>query len=139
MEQRLFTGIRPLYSSNRENPNEIRIRIRMRDLINPAVLRKAVDITMQRYPYFCVELQKRDGQYVFVDNNRPIVITNSLHGVELNAEESNYHMVAFSWQENWISMDIFHGLTDGTGAYGEFSPLDSDLLSPAAQGDILGL
>lgn len=35
MEQIVFTGIRPLYSSNKENPNEIRIRIRMRDLIDP--------------------------------------------------------------------------------------------------------
>ena len=117
MDQRLFTGIRPLYSSNRENPNEIRIRIRMRDLIDPAVLRTAVDTTMKRYPYFCVELQKKDGQYVFAENPRPVVISDSLHGVELNAEGSNYHMVAFSWQDNWISMDIFHGLTDGTGAY----------------------
>ena len=117
MEQRLFTGIRPLYSSSKENPNEIRIRIRMRDLIDPSALRHAVDTTMQRYPYFCVELQKKDGQYVFVDNTRPVVISSSLHGVDLNAEESNYHMVAFAYQDNWIILDIFHGLTDGTGAY----------------------
>ena len=117
MEQRLFTGIRPLYSSSKRNPNEIRIRIRMRDLIAPEALRYAVDTTMQRYPYFCVELQKKDGQYIFIDNNRPIVITNSLHGVDLNAEESNYHMAAFAYQNNWIIFDVFHGLTDGTGAY----------------------
>ena len=117
MEQRLFTGIRPLYSSSKENPNEIRIRIRMRDLIDPSALRHAVDTAMQRYPYFCVELQKKDGQYVFIDNTRPVVISSSLHGVALNAEESNYHMVAFAYQDNWIILDIFHGLTDGTGAY----------------------
>ena len=117
MEQRLFTGIRPLYSSSKENPNEIRIRIRMRDLIDPSALRHAVDTAMQRYPYFCVELQKKDGQYVFVDNTRPVVISNSLHGVALNAEESNYHMIAFAYKDNWIILDIFHGLTDGTGAY----------------------
>ena len=117
MEQRLFTGIRPLYSSSKENPNEIRLRIRMRDMIDPSALRYAVDTTMQRYPYFCVELQKKDGQYVFVDNARPVVISNSLHGVDLNAEESNYHMIAFAYQDNWIILDIFHGLTDGTGAY----------------------
>lgn len=117
MEQRLFTGIRPLYSSSKENPNEIRIRIRMRDLIDPSALRYAVDTTMQRYPYFCVELQKKAGQYVFIDNARPVVISNSLHGVDLNAEESNYHMIAFAYQDNWIILDIFHGLTDGTGAY----------------------
>lgn len=117
MEQRIFTGIRPLYSSSRHDPNEIRIRIRMRDLIDPSALRTAVDTTMERYPYFCVELRKKNGQYVFIDNRRPVVISNSLNGVELNAEASNYHMIAFTYKDNWIILDVFHGLTDGTGAY----------------------
>ncbi len=117
MEQKLFTELRPLYTTTREAPNAIRIRIRMRDLIDPDVLRGAVDTTMQRYPYFCVELRKKDGQYVFIENRRPVVITHSLRGVELNAEESNFHMIAFSWSDNWIILDVFHGMTDGTGAY----------------------
>jgi hypothetical protein len=117
MEQRLFTELRPLYVTSKDSPNDIRIRIRMRDLIDPDVLRSAVDTTMGRYPYFCVELQKKDGQYVFSENRRPVVITNSLHGVELNSEASNYHMISFSWQDNWIVLDVFHGMTDGAGAY----------------------
>ncbi len=117
MEQNLFTGIRPLYSSKRESPSEIRIRIRMRDLIDPFVLRSSVETTMRRYPYFCVELKKKNAQYLFIDNERPVVITASLDGVELNSEESNFHMIAFAYQDNWIEMDVFHGLTDGTGAY----------------------
>ena len=117
MEQKLFTELRMLYETTKESPIVIRIRIRMRDLIDPDDLRYAVDTTMKRYPYFCVELQKKEGQYVFAENHRPVVITNSLHGVELNAEASNYHMLSFSWQENWIVFDVFHGLTDGTGAY----------------------
>lgn len=117
MEQKLFTGIRPLYSTSREAPAEIRIRIRMRDLIDPTILRTSVESTMLRYPYFCVELQKKNGQYVFIDNERPVVITDSLEGVELNSEESNYHMIAFAYQDNWLELDVFHGLTDGTGAY----------------------
>ena len=117
MEQKLFTELRSLYVTSRESPNEIRIRIRMRDLIDPDILRHAVDTTMERYPYFCVELQKKDGQYVFSENRRPVVITNTLHGVELNSAASNYHMIAFCWQDNWIVLDVFHGMTDGTGAY----------------------
>jgi hypothetical protein len=117
MEQKLFTEIRSLYMSSKEHPHSIRIRIRMRDLIDPEVLRSAVDTTMRRYPYFCVELRKIDGQYVFVDNPRPVVITHSLHGVELNSKDSNFHMVEFCWQDNWIILDVFHAMTDGTGAY----------------------
>ena len=117
MEQSIFTGIRPLYTSQKGSPNVIEIRIRLRDLIDPAVLRSAVDTAMKRYPYFCVELKKKNGQYVFVDNPRPITISHAFHGPELNSEESNLHMLSFSWYDNWIIMDIFHGLTDGTGAY----------------------
>ena len=117
MEQRLFTELRPLYVTSKESPHDIRLRIRMRDLIDPDILRHAVDTTMQRYPYFCVELQKKDGQYIFAENPRPVVVTHSLHGVALNSEDSNYHMIAFCWQDNWIILDVFHGMTDGTGAY----------------------
>ena len=117
MEQRLFTELRPLYVTTRVSPNEIRIRIRMRDLIDPDLLLRAVDTTMERYPYFCVELQKKDGQYIFAENHRPVVITHSLHGVELNSADSNFHMIAFCYQDNWIILDVFHGMTDGTGAY----------------------
>ena len=117
MEQKLFTELRSLYTTSKKLPNEIRIRIRMRDLIAPDLFRHAVDTTMKRYPYFCVELQKKDGQYIFAENHRPVVITNSLRGVELNSEASNYHMIAFCWKDNWIILDVFHGMTDGTGAY----------------------
>ena len=62
MEQKLFTEIRPLYVTTKENPHVIRARVRMRDLIDPDDLRYAVDTTMKRYPYFCVELQKKEGK-----------------------------------------------------------------------------
>ncbi|MEE1158828.1 MAG: hypothetical protein UHS51_05345, partial [Atopobiaceae bacterium] len=117
MKQKLFTELRMLYASSRECPNNFRMRIRMRDLIDPAALRNAVDATMKRYPYFCVELQKENGQLVFVENHRPVVISHSMRGVELNSEDSNFHMIAFCRQDNWITLDVFHGMTDGTGAY----------------------
>ena len=117
MKQKLFTELRYVYVSTKESPSAIRIRLQMQDLIDPDILRSAIDTTMTRYPYFCVKLQKMDGQYIFIENHRPVVMTHSLHGVELNSEESNYHMIAFSWKDNWIIFDVFHGMTDGTGAY----------------------
>ena len=117
VEQKLFTEIRPLYVTSRDNPHVIRARVRMRDLIDPEALRHAVDTTMQRYPYFLVELQRRDGEFYFAENRRPVAVTNSLRGVELNSADSNFHMIAFCWQDNWIILDVFHGMTDGAGAY----------------------
>ena len=117
MEQKLFTELRWVYTTTQEDPCALRIRVRMRDLVDPGVLRDAVDTTMGRYPYLCVELQTKDGQYCFVQNHRPVVVVNSPHGVELNSKDSNFHMIAFSWWEDWIMLDAFHGMTDGAGAY----------------------
>lgn len=116
MEQKLFAELRTLYSLNWGKSNVIRIRIRMRDLAEPKSIQYAVETTMKRYPYYCVELKKAE-EYYFTQNDRPVVITNSLSGVELNTAESNYHFVSFSWKDNWIIMDISHAITDGTGAY----------------------
>ena len=56
MEQKLFSELRPLYVTTKESPNEIRIRIRMRDLIAPVILRHAVDMTVfVRTPYAAIQ------------------------------------------------------------------------------------
>ncbi len=117
METKLFTELRPLYETTKENPHVIRLKMRMKDAIDSDVLRHAVDITMRRYPYLCVELTKKDGQYIFIDNDRPVVITNSLRGVDLNSPEANYHVIAFVYEDDWLVLDVFHGITDGTGSY----------------------
>ena len=116
MNRALFSEYRSLYSSDRKHPTVIRIRIRMRDLIDPDCMRHAVDMTMTRYPYLCVELKTgEDNRWEYIENKRPVVITNSLSGAELNSEASNYHIISFSWKDNWIVMDVSHAVTDGTG------------------------
>lgn len=118
MRQELFSEYRALYSLNWGHVNVIRIRIRMRDLIDPDILRRSVDITMKRYPYYCGKLQKdEEGNCFFIDNPLPVVVSHSHSGVKLNAAESNYHIIAFSYIDNWLAMDIPHIFTDGAGAY----------------------
>lgn len=117
MEQKLFSEVIPLYRSHTDNPYAIRIRMRLQDTIDSAVLRKAVDTTMERYPYFCVKLQARGDGFIFAENREPVVISNSRQGVTLNSPESNNHLLSFSYHDDWLVMDIFHGLTDGAGTY----------------------
>lgn len=116
MNQILFSEYRVLYMLNQGKSWVMRIRVRMRDLVDADVMRNAVDITAKRYPYFCVELKKNE-EYYLEENKRPIVITNNLLGVTLNSEESNYHLISFSYADNWVVMDIAHAITDGSGAY----------------------
>lgn len=113
----LFLEIPALYASGKDAPNVMSVRLRMRDPIDGEILRKAVDAATARYPYFCVELKKQDRGYVFEKNDRPVVLTNSEKGVELNSAASNYHLLSLSWHGNRFVLYMSHALTDGTGIY----------------------
>ena len=115
--QPLFSEINPLYAARKDGSNVARIRIQMSEAIAPTVLRRAVDATMTRYPYFAVQLMKEGSRVYFEENKRPVVISNNPHGVKLNSGESNDHLIAFSWFEDWLRLDFAHALTDGTGIY----------------------
>lgn len=117
MQQKLFTEILPIYKSKKNNPYSIRIKMKMLGTIDYEILRGAVDKTMKRYPYFCVKLQQEGNDFIFAENHNPVVITNSPRGVDLNSAASNYYMILFSYYDDWIILDIFHGLTDGAGVY----------------------
>ncbi len=116
MDQKLFMEWRSLYSSNWGRPDLMRFRIRMRDPVEGEVLERAVARTMERYPYLRVEL-KRDGEYYLAQNDRPVVVSHGLSGVTLNTAASNYHLLAFSYQDDWVILDISHAMTDGVTAY----------------------
>ena len=113
----LFSEINPLYASSEDTPNIISIHVRMRDGIDGTVLKRAVDVGMNRYPYFRVTLCRRDGQWGLTENRRPIVVSQSNVGPALLSEASNHHLIAFSWHEDWLILNVSHALTDGTGAY----------------------
>lgn len=116
MDQKLFTEWRSLYSSNWGHSDLMRFRIRMRDPVDGEILGHAVERTMERYPYFLVELKKGEDYYL-APNDRPVVVSHGLSGVMLNTAASNYHLLAFSYWEDWVILDISHAMTDGVAAY----------------------
>lgn len=115
MKTPLFSELARLYQTSREKSNVIRMEIQLCDLIDIAALRRAVDTTMQRYPYFAVMLQKEGDEYYFSENTHPVTVSDSEKSVSLNSEASGFHLLAFACQMNTIFVDVFHALTDGTG------------------------
>ena len=63
-ETRLF------YLSNRRMPQVMRFEISLKDKINYYVLQETASITIKRYPYFKVKLEKRNNDYYFVKINK---------------------------------------------------------------------
>lgn len=95
----------------------VRLALRLKDEVNGDMLREALDKTQKRYPYFSVHLSRNDKEYFYEENTAPIALLNTDRRITLNAPESNGHVWAVCYQNEWLYFDFYHGIADGTGMY----------------------
>ena len=104
-----------MYGASDHFINSIRFAIEFADDIDEEALRYASSQVGKRYPYFKVRLERQGEEYVLTDNERPFVISGENAAVCLGSEESNYHLLAFAYRDNVISVDVSHNICDGNG------------------------
>ena len=93
----------------------VRRRIKLSETIDEDVLKKAVRITAERYPYLCVQLRLGPEGFYYDPNPSPIAVINTSDKIRLNSEETNYHVWAICYEDKNLFIDVFHGLCDGIG------------------------
>lgn len=106
-----------LYAAGGDLHNTIRTRIALTELIQPDILREAVDSAITRYPYFSVKLVRRGEEYVLVSNNAPLPISSGGRAIPLGGKESRYHLFALAYDNNLLYVDTSHFLSDGNGIF----------------------
>ena len=111
------SGLSYLYGSNQHLHYTFRIAVEITEPIDGAILRKAVDTSIRRYPYFSIELvlTEDDIFHKVMPNSRPIVIVDGAAPVLLNSEESNRHLLALAYVGNTVYFDVSHSLADASG------------------------
>ncbi len=95
----------------------VRLCVRMKDMINGEMLSDAVRNTSKRYPYLSLRMKKDENRIYYEDNPKEIALLNTDNKICLNSEESNYHVWMVCYKDDFIYLDIYHGLLDGTGMY----------------------
>ncbi|WP_026527682.1 hypothetical protein [Butyrivibrio sp. VCD2006] len=95
----------------------VRLCIRMDELIDADILARALKKTSKRYPYLCVALKAENEEYFFDENNEPVCLFNTDERITLNSAETNYHVWAVCYKDDFIYLDFYHGICDGTGIY----------------------
>lgn len=95
----------------------VRFKVRMKDKIDPDVLTYAVSSASLRFPYFMGRLVCTGESFEYADNDLPVAVINSDARVVLNSARTNYHVWSVSYLDDFIYLDFFHGITDGTGMY----------------------
>ena len=104
--------------SFRLNTNSYRLSALLKEDINPDILEKATIDALKRFPSLCVKLKRGAFWYYLEHNyNTPIIeeedpyLFNSVH-----IHTHNGFMFTVSYFGRRISLEMFHALTDGTGA-----------------------
>lgn len=124
MYRKLYSELRTIYETTATKPNTFRQTIKLGDLVDGVILRKAVDKTMKRYPYFCVRLVMEGNTPFFEENPSPVPVIHTNHKTVLGSEQTSGHLLCFCYWKNRLHIDAYHGLTDGGG----IAPLVKTLL-----------
>lgn len=117
MKQReeIFCAIPWYYSITKEESITVRYVIGMKDEIDGKALKKAVDATMERYPYLGKRLVICKDRYCLESNDLPVTVHHTPKPVPLCGPTANYHQFAISYFEKKIFFNNTHAIFDGRG------------------------
>lgn len=110
-------GASDCYGLTKDLSFTIRGTYELKEDVDGAILRKAVDMLEKRFYFLKLSLKRDFRAFYYVENPRPWVLAESDRPIRLNSKESNDQLVAFSYMGNRIYVNVYHGQMDGTGVY----------------------
>lgn len=99
--------------------NVYRISVTLTEDIIPELLQQALDKILPYFDVFNAKLKKGIFWYYFEANNKPaprVTPENTYPCLYINQYENNEYMFRVTYYEKRINLEVFHVLTDGTGA-----------------------
>lgn len=100
------------------NTSMFRYSVLLKEDIDPLILKKALNKSLEDYPSFKVKsCSGLFWNYLEYNKKRPLVKKESRIPVaHINFKRNNDYLFNVTYYKNKINLDIFHVLTDGTGA-----------------------
>ena len=93
----------------------MRFRVRLTVDVNGEILNEAVQESVTRFPYFCIRVIRQGEDYVIEHNDAPVPVHKGIYGIALGTEEAGGHFMAVGYEDNCVSFDMYHNLTDAKG------------------------
>ena len=115
MINNLYSELRTIYETTAEDPHTFRITIKLKDIIDGELFRRAVEKTMLRYPYFRVRMTLEGSKPCFEANTEPVPVIHTNRRTILGSQQTSGHLICFCYWQNEIHIDVYHAMTDGGG------------------------
>lgn len=107
-----------LYETTPLGTYNIRISVKMRDMVDGKVLAAAANRAIKRYPYFAIRLESDGGKkYVIKPNALPIVVMRTQNPPPaLGSEAVNYHLNSIDYIGKMVYFNLNHSFAGGCGS-----------------------
>lgn len=104
--------------SKANRTNIFRLSFTLTEEINPTLLKEAIDIVLDRFSSIKTTIRRGLFWYYLEPNKKDIPLEKETSYVcsEINPKENNGYFFRFLYFKSKISIEVFHALTDGTGA-----------------------
>ena len=104
-----------LYASTSENPNVMSVTVTLTEPVEGELLRETVEQCRARFPYFYVRPKVEGNDMVPAPNPLPVAVRGTWEPTLLCSRETNYHLMAFKYEENRLAVEMVHSISDGAG------------------------
>lgn len=111
--------------SNKNETNTFRLSAVLKEDVDPYLLKEVLNKTLERFPTFKVKLKKGFFWYYLEENfNNPTICEESPYLCEANAfYKQNDYLFKVRYFGKRLTLEIFHGITDGGGGLEFFKSL----------------
>ncbi|NLK86584.1 MAG: hypothetical protein GX279_03720 [Clostridiaceae bacterium] len=95
-----------------------RVAVQLRQDVDPQILQEALAVTIPRFPTLAVKMKRGLFWYFFDANHETprVTVEKAPPCRAVEVDENNGFLFRVSYFKKRISLEIFHALTDGTGA-----------------------
>lgn len=100
-------------------PSVFRLSCTFEKEIDPDILQTALNVTMKRYPGFCMTLKRGAFWFYFeeLEKNPELKPEQNYPCQMVDPEQEGGFLFRVTWFKNRVNLEIFHVISDGTGGF----------------------
>lgn len=104
-------------ASNKNYSSVFRLSVLLKENIEQDVLKKALELALEKYKAFKVKMKKGLFWYYLEENEKKPIVTieNDYPFKKVNTRKNKEYLFKVTYFKNKINIDFFHALTDGNG------------------------
>lgn len=109
-------GLTYYYIYSQEMTGVVKLQVRLHDFVSVEKLEHAVQCALEVHREFKKKIVRHENSIYYEENNNPVKVFSSDWGYSI-IKDTNEYLFGVSGENNFITVSMFHMLTDGRGLF----------------------